>query len=267
MSALIEQAGGAPRNLFLGQSSTAPDSRWFDVHPKLGMSMIQHLYNRLDGAYPHWFSANFPSEQSLENWAESWVEAFEEEGITPHMVQAGLKVCRARYQKPPSCAEFILACRPEIDPVATYHEAVAGLEARAKGQAGTWSHPAVFWAATLLTRELMGQSYAQIKEKWAAALKAQLSRTEWAEIPAPRVRLSAPDTADLSREEAAAQLRNLHAVAAVAPKMPSDDGLDWARDIKRRQRAGDKSLQAIQIKFADEALGRSRIDPDDPDQP
>ena len=265
MNALVEQLEDQGHNVFLGQSSTAPDSRWFDIHPKLGISMIQHLYNRLDGAYPHWFSANFPSAQSLKNWAESWVEAFEQEGITPQAAATGLKTCRARYVKTPSCAEFILACRPEIDPVATYHEAVAGLEARGKGEAGTWSHPAVFWAASLLARELMGQSYSQIKEKWAVALRAQLARTEWAEIPPPRVRLSAPDMAALTREEAAAQLRNLQAAAAFAPKGADSDGLEWARDIKRRQKSGDRALQSIQIKFADEALGRSRdIDPTQP---
>lgn len=128
-----ELATAGAQNCFLGQSSTAPSSCWFDVHPSLNISMIEHLYNRLDGAYPHWWAANFSSEESLRNWAESWVEAFEEEGITPKDVAVGLKACRRRYQKPPSCAEFIQACKPFADPVPAYHEAIVGVEARKRG--------------------------------------------------------------------------------------------------------------------------------------
>lgn len=236
-------------------SATRPDSAWFVEHPQLGVSLIQHLFNRLDGAYPHKWRSNFPTPMSVENWAESWVEAFDDEGITPQLVQAGLKECRRRFTWPPSCAEFISACRPEIDPVMTYHEAVAGLEARGKGEAGTWSHPAVFWAASLLARELMSQAYGQVKEKWAAALNAQLGRAEWATIPEPRVRLAAPDVAELSREEADAQLRKLHAAAVIAPKGDGYDHLGWARKVLQREAAGDKNIHMMQIKMAKEALG------------
>lgn len=244
------------RNCFLGQSKTAPVSRWFDVHPTLGVSMIQHLYNRLDGAYPHWFSANFAGPQSLENWAESWVEAFEEEYLSPQDAAAGLKACRLRYQKPPSCAEFIQACRPYADPVSAYHEAILGIETRHKGGMGTWSHPAIFWAAMLLSRDLMTQAYGQVKDRWASALKAQMARTEWAEVPAPAPALPAPGKGTLSKEDAARMLAQLEAASVNKNATTSKfDHLTWARRIMKRHAAGDKSLLALQITYAKTALG------------
>lgn len=235
--------------------STRPYSQWFESHPELGISLIDHLYNRLDGAYPHKWRSNFPDQQAIDNWAESWVEAFEEEGITPADVRLGIKECRRRFTWPPSCAEFITACKPATDPMGSYHEAVAGLEARAKGEAGSWSHPAVFWAASLLSRDLMGQSYGQVKDKWAAALKAQLSRTEWAPIPPARLQLAAPGAAPLSRQEAARRLAELDAAGITNPRGEEFDHLRWARRLLARMNAGDKGLEMAQINFAKEALG------------
>lgn len=253
---MTELAAASSQSCFLGQSSTAPNSRWFEVHPTLKVSMIEHLYNRLDGAYPHWWSSNFASEVALRNWAESWVEAFEEEGISPKDVAAGLKTCRLRYQKPPSCAEFIQACKPFADPVPAYHEAIVGIEARRKGEWGVWSHPAVYWTATLLARDLMTQSYGQVKDRWAATLAAQLARGEWAEIPAPAPALPAPGKGTLSREDAARMLAELEASCVTkSARATHFDHKTWARKIMARLASGDKSLQAMQITNAKTALG------------
>lgn len=251
--------------------TTRPFSQWFEVHPGLGISMMDHLFNRLDGAYPHKWRSNFPDEQAIDNWAESWVEAFEEEGITPADVKLGLKACRSRFGWPPSCAEFIQACRPFADPAATYHEAVSGLEARGKGERGEWSHPAVFWAAMLLQRDLMGQSYGAIKDRWAAALKGQMARTEWAPIPDARAQLAAPGKTKLSREGAAAMLLELESKGVITHGIVKDskdkfDHLRWARRILARVAAGDKSIESYSAAAASEALGLTdadgkRIDP------
>lgn len=251
MNALTGMAGGE-----LAEPTTRPYSKWFDPHPRLGISMIDHLYNRLDGAYPHWWSANFSSQQAIDNWAESWVEAFEDEGITPEDVAVGLRTCRVRYQKPPSCAEFIQACKPSADPVPAYHEAVEGIQARRKGELGAWSHPAIYWAAMLLARDLMTQSYGQVKDRWAATLKAQLARNEWADIPPPAPALPAPGQANLSKEDAARMLRELDALGVNKAAKPGEfDHLRWARRIMQRVDAGDKSLHAVQIANAKEVLG------------
>ena len=89
------------------------------------ISLIDHLFNRLDGAYPGKWRQNFRNQQAIDNWAESWVEAFEEEGITPQDVKVGLRECRKRFGWPPSVAEFMQACRPALG--------VRGLEALVAG--------------------------------------------------------------------------------------------------------------------------------------
>lgn len=236
-------------------SATRPYSQWFDVAPRLGISFIDHLFNRLDGAYPHKWRSNFPNQQAIDNWAESWVEAFEDERITPTDVKVGLRECRKRYAWPPSIAEFIQACKPAIDALSAYHEATAGLEARGKGEMGTWSHPAVYWAASLLAKDLMSQTYAQVKDRWAALLKAQLEHTEWADIPEPRLALPEPGKSALSKEGAAQMLRDLGAAGIVKGAPSKIDGKRWARRILERVAAGDKSLLQIQINFAKDALG------------
>lgn len=235
--------------------STRPYSHWFDVHPDLGISLMDHLYNRLDGAYPQKWRANFPSQQSIDNWSESWVEAFEDEGINPADVRVGLKECRRRFAWPPSCAEFIQACKPFSDPGAAYHEAVAGLQARGKGELGVWSHPAVFWATSGLSRDLMEQTYGQVKDRWAAALARQLGRGVWEEVPPPRPQLPAPGKTTLSKEDAEKFLRDAGAAAVV--KQPGDrvDHKRWARKILQRRDAGETGLMQYQINAAEEALG------------
>jgi hypothetical protein len=244
----------APAIVLPSSPSTRPYSQWFEVHPGLGISMMDHLYNRLDGAYPHKWRSNFANQQAIDNWNESWVEAFEEEGITPADVKAGLRECRKRFTWPPSCAEFIQACKPALDPMMAYHEAVAGLEARGKGEVGVWSHPAVYWAASLLRSDLMGQTYALVKERWALALKGQMERTEWAEIPAARVLLPAPDTSPAAKELATKMVRELGATGVIKSARDGIDHLRWAKKIMTRLANKDKDLSMIQIQFSKIAL-------------
>jgi hypothetical protein len=96
-------------------SSTSPPSVWLDPHPKLdGLALIDHLFNRLDGMYPHKWRSAFASDQAVANWRTAWAEALADEGVTLEEVRAGLRACR-RQGWPPSFAEFFRACRPPID--------------------------------------------------------------------------------------------------------------------------------------------------------
>lgn len=233
--------------------STRPYSQWFEPVESIGIAFIDHLFNRLDGAYPHKWRSNFSNQQAIDNWAESWVEAFEEEKITPADVKVGLRECRKRFTWPPSCAEFIQACRPGAEPLTAYYEAIAGLEARGKGEVGVWSHPAVFWAASYLRNDLMSQTYAQVKERWAAILKSQMERGEWAEIPAARVLLPAPEVSASAKQNAAKMLADLGASGIIGRK--GDDPKASAKRILERLASGDKTLSIIQIQFAKTAMG------------
>jgi hypothetical protein len=240
----------APLNL---TNTANPFDVWFAPHAQLaGLSMMDHLFNRLDGAYPHKWRSNFPGQDAIDNWKTSWAEAFHDEGIAPADIKAGLKACRTRFDWPPSCAEFMKACRLPIDKMAAYYEAAAGVQARSKGDMGRWSHPAIFWAAMPMAFDLGAQTYSQIKGRWEQALDEQMDRGEWASIPAPMVALPAPGRADLSREKAAKMLNELGASGLLKPKT---EHLRWANKILDREKRGDKSLLSIQVRMAREAMG------------
>lgn len=220
-----------------------------------GKSALQHLFNRLDGMYPGQWMKNFPSPQSIQNWKDECERVFEEEGITLIQVAAGLRACRRKHPDwPPSVPQLADACNPAVDPVAAYHEAVARLEARNKGQVGAWSHPAVYWAASKLGRDLMSQPGAAMKDRWAAALKAQLECGQWAPIPAARVLLDPPGPSKLTKDQAAALLAKLGAANVTKKTGGKFDHLRWARRLLEREAAGD-ALTLDQLKAARYALG------------
>ena len=216
-----------------------------------GKSTMEALYDRLDGAYPHKWRSNFPTPESIDNWQTSWAEAFEEERIKPSEIRAGLKACRAKYDWPPSCAEFIKACKPQIDPLVAYYEAIAGLQARARGEVGTWSHPATFWAATGMTFDLLNQTYSQCKARWEGAFAAEMEKGEWREIEPPMLAIAAP-AKDWDKKAAAEQLKALGASEVLKPK--TDHKL-WAKRILKRHAEGDRTLTSLQVNFAREAMG------------
>jgi hypothetical protein len=237
--------------------TTRPFSQWFDPVPSLGISCIDHLFNRLDGAYPHKWRSNFPNQQAIDNWAESWVEAFEEEGITPADVKVGLRECRRRFAWPPSCAEFVQACRPSLDPLKAYYEAVNGVQARVNGEHGEWSHPAIYWAAMPIAVELREQSYSQVKARWEQSLQQQLAKATWDEIPKPHLQLTAPGKSTTSNAAAKQAIENL--VRNVVNRPASTDPKAWARNLLARADAGEK-LTPTQVQMAREALAM----PDEP---
>lgn len=233
------------------KSLTQPDSPWFDVIPALGISSIDHLYNRLDGAYPGKWRNQFPDGQSIQNWRESWAEAFEDERLSFEEVRVGIRECRKLYGWPPSSAEFIKACRPSLDPLAAYHEAVAGLAARERGDAGSWTSLAIYWAAASMAYDLKMQSYGQIKDRWQAALAAQTAKGQWEPIKEPDPQLGytpsapSPAAADITRQMQAAWKREDAAF----------DHLRWAKRTFERLQAGDRSIPLYTIKAAADALG------------
>ena len=217
---------------------------------QLPASWINALFEKMSMSYGKKFSDQWGAVDPAK-MADFW--AIELAGYTGPELSRGV-VEMGSKDWPPSLPEFKRMCRPPIDPIAAYYEAVAGLEARAKGVVGTWSHPAVYWASSLLSRELQVQAYAQIKDRWAAALKGQLERTEWAEIPPPRVQLAAPGDGLLSRERAAQMMLELGATGIT--KRPGDavDHREWARKILDREQQGG-SVTLLQANFAREALG------------
>jgi len=213
---------------------------------------MDHLYNRLDGLYPHKWRSNFQNQQAIDNWCASWAESFEEEGITPNDVKAGLKACRTRYDWPPSCAEFIKACKPEVDPMVAYYEAVNGVGERERGKTGEWSHPAIFWAAATMSYDLQHLPYASVKTRWERALAEQMQKGTWAEIPVPMIALPAPGKGKLAKEAATRLIEDFNATNVI--KNNRSEHRAWIGKILERQKRGDSSLPSISVQFAMKAL-------------
>jgi hypothetical protein len=220
-----------------------------------GKSALDHLFNRLDGMYPGNWRKNFTTEQSVENWRAECLRVFAEEGITPAHLVVGLRECRRQYREwPPTVPQLADACNPPVDAAMAYHEALAGLEARGKGEVGVWSHPAIFWAATGLSRDLASQPGQFMKDRWAAALKSQLARGTWEPVPPPRVLLPAPGKSQTSPDEAQRMLAKLGASGITKTANSKIDCKAWAKKIIERNELGDKSLKPFQVKEARIAL-------------
>lgn len=179
--------------------------------------------------------------------------AHELAGYTVLEIQRGLAGLDTR-EWPPTLPEFKKMCRPPVSDMTAYYEAIAGLEARGKGEFGTWTHPAIYWAANFLRADLMGQTYAQVKDRWNAILKSQMERGEWAEIPVARVLLPVPDVSPAAKAHAEKMLADLNAKGIIKKPKDTTDHKRWARRILERQANGDKDLSMIQIQFAKTAM-------------
>lgn len=229
--------------------STAPQSRWLDVHPALGISMMDHLFNRLDGAYPTRWRAAFPSQQAIDNWRESWAESFEEERLTPEDVKAGLKTCRKRYDWPPSIAEFVKACRPEINVDAALYEAAQQLRLRREGK-DEWSDPAIYWAAVKVGEfDILNQPHSALVKRFSAALDEVLGQDQIPSVPARMVALAAPGKTTASPERVEAEMQKVRATQKPVGNK------DWAKAIIERAKKKDGGVTIAVLNMARTALG------------
>lgn len=162
---------------------------------------------------------------------------------------------------PPDLATFLKLCRPEVNPLTAYYEALEGCRSREQGEGGTWSHPAIFWASVRVTAfELKNQTYSQIRQRWESALSAELAKDQWEPITAPLIQIAGPVKGKLSRESATKMIEKANEIVKT---QVTGDGKGWARKILERHKKGDKALLPIQIQFARQALGNFEKDDDE----
>jgi hypothetical protein len=91
-------------------------------------------------------------------------------GYMPSEIAAGLDRMKAK-PFPPTCPEFLLLCRPALDPDTAYHEAVREYRKRFDKGDDTWSRPEIFWAAqTIGHHDLMNTPYDRMRGRWRDAL-------------------------------------------------------------------------------------------------
>lgn len=233
-------------------SSTFNPSVWMLENQVLGMSLMDHLFNRLDGAYPRKWRADFQNEIAIANWKETWSEAFDEEGIMPMEIKTGLSNCRRMFDWPPSLTEFLRACRPGLDPEIAFHEAVQGLICRRKGERGTWSHPAIYHAAVDVGQhDVLNCTYSAIKNRWDKALTSQLAKNDWAEIPDASIALPEPKKTEMTNAEAQKAMNRMGAGGVL--NKSGRDAKAWAQKILDNQKGKSHTV----IEMARRALGEA----------
>lgn len=243
----------------VAHSTCNEGSAWLRPVPKLdGRTLMDHLWNRLDGVYPGKWRKDFPDVEAITSWQEAWAEAFDQDGITPQEVAAGIQACRRLYDWPPSLTEFMKACRPELIPENAFRLAVAGMTARSAGEVGTWPHPAIYWAAVRVGRhDLLNCGYSVMQKRWEAALAEELAMGTWNEVPAPAVALPAPGKGSCSPEVVQAQMNKIMASASA---VLNDKGADPKRGARKildeMAKKGGRRYSPAVVAMAQRALGQ-----------
>lgn len=225
-------------------SLTSIDSWPADALPK---SSIDALFTKLLAFYGSKF---------LDMWANTDIDevkkiwATEIRKLTTEQMRVGYEQLATR-KFPPTLPEFIELCKPAIDLTGAYYEAVNGLGQRERGEIGTWSHPAIFWAASAMSFDLKSQTYSAISKRWEKALQAEMSKGEWSTIPMPAIALPAPGKSLTDRQEASERLKQYNAGGILAPKT---NHRAWIKAVLERAAKGDTALPGISIRFAKEAM-------------
>lgn len=108
-------------------------------------------------------------------------------------IATGVEACK-RLKYPPTLPEFLMLCRPPVEPEDAFYEAVEQMKKRAVGL-DVWAHPATFYAASELSFELRTRSYDQIKYRWQRALARAQSGIQNGTLSReiPRAKLALPN--------------------------------------------------------------------------
>lgn len=191
---------------------------------------------------------------------DAWTKATR--GLTELEFRRGVAKLSS-FERPPSLPEFLKACRPEVNPLSAYYEAIEGVKGREQGELGTWSHPAIYWASVRVSaHDLKNQTYSQVRGRWEMALAAELEKGHWEVIPAPLIQIAGPKNERPSSKMVGEVMKRLKDETFVKPGSSLADGKSWARKILKAHKEGDKTLSLIQIRFAREALNIGENDED-----
>jgi len=221
------------------------------VERSIGQALPESWVERLFDRMLFTFGKKFTDQWSCaepQRLVAHW--AAEMAGFSGEEIKRGLTAMEG-LDWPPTLPHFKRLCRPAVDATPAYYEAVEGVRARQRGEVGTWSHPAIYWASTKLAYDLMSLPFNSIKDRWQAALQAELAKGQWDEIPQPSLPLPAPDP--LSKEDAAARMADLQATQVAKPMSAKVNHRAWINKVLARAKAKDSSLPNISIQFAKQA--------------
>lgn len=227
---------------------TAQISPWLAEHQKLGITPMDHLFNRLMGAYPRRWAESFPSDHAIQVWREAWAEAFDAEGISFDEVKAGLDAVTRKHDWPPSLPEFLKCCRAAVDYGMALYEA---REQMANRRSGTdkWSNPAFFWAAARIGDfDMLNKSHAELLPRFTAALNEVMKAGSIRPVPprAPEC-LPAPGKTVAQPDRVAEEMGKIRALE------PAVGNKAWAKAILERAGRGEK-IAYMTLKMAKAAI-------------
>ena len=180
-----------------------------------------------------WGSIEFP--QMIQFWERKL------EGFTREELFRGYRAL-TKLKFPPTLPEFMALCRPPVDKVKAYHEAVKGMQERKLGRKGEWSHPAIFWAASRMAFDLLNMTYQQCKARFERELDKELEATTWQEIPEASHALPPPK---VDREKAKADAEAALQRIGYQQKKADRGDTGWIRRNLKRLQEGWKPTVAV----------------------
>jgi len=156
---------------------------------------------------------------------------------------------------PPTLGEFMLLCRPPVDPVVAFHEALEQGQRRGRGDEESWTSPAIFWAWRKIgSYDFEHLPYAVLRQRWEAALAHELGKSNIEPIPPQAVALPAPGKTLMASAKARELLASLKVKSVGQTLDPTVDGKLWARVILEKRERGEP-VGIAQVEAAEKALG------------
>jgi len=185
---------------------------------RLPESWIERIFQRLHGRFGNSFFSKFATGEKDQSGVDLGVlnakKIWSEElaGYTSEEISRGLKT---RFDFPPDCDKFMIACRPSLDYERSFVVAVEQMRKRQDGD-DKWDNPAIYWAAVRLGNDINNYPYQSIKTRWAEAVDAAVQDIRSGklpnEVPVKLIELPAPGKISISKEEAAKRLADVHRI-------------------------------------------------------
>ena len=184
------------------------------LHQPKPVSWIERIFERMSCFYGTKFADAWRGVDDVTVkavWAESLA------GYTGEEIKRGLDACLTR-DWPPTLPEFLKLCRPPMDLVSAYHEAIAQMrnrnsELQAERDRELWSDASIFWAAVETGSDLTSLSYDKIEKRWQAEItkaKARIASGELsATVPKAPERLPPPERIGMADPKVRAMFADL----------------------------------------------------------
>jgi len=189
----------------------------------------------------------------IENMKRVWAEKIRANDLKMADVRAGLKAAE-RLKWPPTWGEFLEICKPSVNIDAAIYEAIEQIRLRQQGE-DQWSNAAFYWAAIKVgERDMLGQTFSQIKPLFERALKVVLSG-EVLPVPPRVARLEAPEKTPEQMEQDRLRIDAIARKAYTPAKSVREvmGNIGWARRIVEDNQAGGK-VPLNKLRIAREAI-------------